>query len=292
MTDSPPVTAMPRSRKANLGLVFAGSALFLVSAFLLRAQATSLAIVKNDALPLAAELASLESRLSLLKEQISLTQQSQAQRRASLKEQFSAYILPERPDQARAVAVLESFFRSLKDEEHLFATDAINMGGLESSILDPSLHAIPFHLGMTVDDEGLAQVLALLSLSGTLTVGDVLTQSQTASLTRACTEGNPANAVALEQFLSLDLLSQAMAPDAVLQKFLGTVSSDSCAEVARLIVHDSHLPEAARLLGGSFGTMLRQQNLWPMPYFAARAISLSEKDGHTQVSLQMEVIGR
>jgi hypothetical protein len=293
MSEVTPLTpAKPRSLRANLSLVFVGSVLFLVSAFALRSHATALLLMREDALPLAADLTSLSQKLSLIQEQISLTEGSQAQTRASIREQLSTFVLPEKPNQARAVAVLDALQFALKQDTHLFTSSSVQLGEVAVSQTNASLHALPIHTSFTVDEAGAKSLLLFEELSGALTVGDVLTSGQTSAFVRACTEGNPANAPALEQFLSLDLLLYARSPDSALQKLLGSVSSSSCSDVAHSTIRDSKLTEAAKLLGGSFGETLRARNLWPMPFFVARAVALRAEGDNVEVSMELEVLAK
>lgn len=281
------------SRKKHLLMMLMALSLFLGSATMLRSHATALLTVREDALPLGAKVSELEKKLATIKEQISLSTQTQEKTRESLQEQVRAYVLPEEPNAPRALGVLETLLSTLKNDKHLFSASAITVGSTKEASIDPELKAIPIALTLELDAEGLRLFLTMLRAAGRVTISDQLTSGQSAALLRACTEGNPANIVSLEQFLSLDLLSYSQAPDAALGKFLGSVSASSCSDVTHATIRDSSLPEVSALYGSTFGAELRKANLWPVPAITTNSVEFMEKgEGKVAVTVKMEVLGR
>lgn len=281
------------SLRRSLTVLLMAFALFLVSAVLIREHAETLAMVQDDVLPIAGNVSTLQAHLEALAAQSDLAQRASAGRATSLKEQLSAYVMPSTPDQARSVALLEALMRRLQLENHLTSAVSVDAGSVAPSALVPGASALPLHVTLQVDEEGARSAIAFLRLTGMLTVGDALTSSQSALLLRSVEEGNPADIVALEQFLQTDLLAYAAASDAAEGRLLAGVSAPSFADTFHAVQKDSLLPEAREILGGDFGKILRDAKLWPSPFLLVSAVALRPgMDGRQALSLQLESLGK
>jgi len=229
---------------------------------LLMMHVREISTMQESALPLLATLPSLERRLSILKEQVEVTQLDAALRTGSDEERVRVYVLPTQTALDRALATFDALRNDLTDRGVLTAMSSIRVG--ERFTRSDGLRAIPLTVQFTVRGEGARYVFAFLRMAGLLSIGDVLTRSEKQTLIRATEEENPAAIVALEQFFSTDLLSYAKEPRPVDEQLKRSLSSESFTATLQTILSRSLLNDAKELLRGEFGRSLDRYRLWPV----------------------------
>ena len=229
---------------------------------LLMMHVREISTMQESALPLLATLPSLERRLSILKEQVEVTQLDTALRTGSDEERVRVYVLPTQTALDRALATFDALRNDLTDRGVLTAMSSIRVG--ERFTRSDGLRAIPLTVQFTVRGEGARYVFAFLRMAGLLSIGDVLTRSEKQTLIRATEEENPAAIVALEQFFSTDLLSYAKEPRPVDEQLKRSLSSESFTATLQTILSRSLLNDARELLRGEFGRSLDRYRLWPV----------------------------
>ncbi|MDO8648484.1 MAG: hypothetical protein Q7R81_01750 [Candidatus Peregrinibacteria bacterium] len=272
---------------AGVGLLGASMLLMLVHIHAIRE-------VKDISLPLATQLPILERRLSLLSEQIEASELHAALRQGSQEERLHVYVLPAEVDMDRLLATFEVARIALEQRGLLSSMSAIVVGEQHTvSVEDATLSALPLSFQMTVTAEGLSQFLTLMESAGLLTVGDTLTDAEIAQLFERTEAESPAGIVALEQFLTSDLLDYALEPQPFEDRLLRTFSSDAFSASFRSITQSSLLRSARELLGSGIGAELTAQKLWPLPFLTMMQTAIAERDGEWyDVTFTLETYAR
>lgn len=298
-----------------LSAVFLGTTLALASMHL-----DAIRAVQGSALPAAAQLATLQRRADILEEQVTLTEMQAKTRTGSAQEKLHAYVLPSDEKLARLLAAFEVMEGELRRKEMVSDMTGMNVGDWEDSEETEETEEVggvgevgevrevrevreggrredlavrPLAVTYTVTREGAEEILLFVELSGLLTVGDALSPGQLQSLFDLTEAHNPAGIVALEKFLSGDLLSYARAPRKAEQVLLQAFPSDRFLEQLREVLADSRLPDAQAMLGGEMGTALMEQKLWPVQMLLPTHVALTESEGGMyELSLRLAVYGR
>ena len=140
-----------------------------------------------------------------------------------------------------------------------------------------------------IHEEGLQQVLLLLRLAGLLTVGDALTEDEVAMLFRSTEEENPVGIIAIEQFLSLDLLRYARDPKAHEDQLRKSFSGVAFSQVLENVVQTSLLRDARRLFEGDFGRALEEERLWPLQFMTTKGVHVEAGSAEVWRKVGLEV---
>ena len=236
-------------------------------------------IVRDVSVPLVAKLADLEKRKAVLESQVELTELSHAVQVRSLGEHLDAYVLPAETQFDRLLTVFDLLRDSLRSQ-HLLSTmsdiaigDSVSMGdGMQARLLSTTF---------TVHEEGMERIALLVDLAGLITVGDALTDEEVALLFQGTESENPAGIVALEQFLSTNLLSFARDERTYVEQLKRSFTSPLFERTLRSVLDHSRLRDAEKLFADSFGEHLQQQKLWPMQFVTVQSIR-TKKGGAAQ----------
>lgn len=276
-------------------LLLGGVCGFVVAAMLLVYHIRAVRAVQEVALPLVLQLPGLEHRSTLLKAQMDVAELHTIARAGSQEEIVHVYVLPEGPDVSRTMA----FFDAVRTELQL----AKAVGDF-SPIKLQKRHPLPVETGtplasqllsftVTGGEEGIHQLLTLTDLLGVLTVGDALRHEETRVLLARTEAENPAAVVALEQFLSADLLSYARDPKAYEDRLLKSFSSEAFAAEFKSAIQNSLLHDAQQILGGPLGVRLAREKLWPVQAATLEDARLEESAGGMQkLSLTLQMYSR
>ncbi|OIO55778.1 hypothetical protein AUJ46_00590 [Candidatus Peregrinibacteria bacterium CG1_02_54_53] len=239
---------------------------------LLSAHIQEVKSVRETALPLLATLPSLERRMTVLKEQVEVSELDAALKTGSQLERVRISVLPLEADVPRALATLEMLRSVLEQQGDIGSLSPIEVGKEREP--NDGMVAIPLTIQLSARTEGIRRVLAFVHLAGLVTVGDALTKPEQNALIRATEAENPAGIVMLEQFFSADLFRYAFEPRPFEEQLKRSLQSEGFLSVFQHLVDTSLLRDAKEFFQGPVGTAIEKGNLWPMEFLVIDRIEL------------------
>ncbi|MDD5041394.1 MAG: hypothetical protein PHX87_02295 [Candidatus Peribacteraceae bacterium] len=249
-----------------LVLAFAGVFSLTLAVPILTAHIQEVKTVRETALPLLASLPPLERRLSLLKEQVEVSELDAALKTGSQLERVRVSVLPAEADIPRALATLELLRSHLEDQGAIGSLSPIEVG--KERPYGDGLAAVPLTFQLSARTDGLKRVLSFVRLAGLVTVGDALTTAEKNALIRATEEENPAGIVMLEQFFAADLFGYAEEPRPVEEQLKRSLQSEGFMTAFEQAVGTSLLKDAKEFFQGPIGPAIARMHLWPMEFLA------------------------
>ena len=272
-------------------LYLLGCVLLLLSSFLVVEHVLAIRGMADTGVPLAQRIVPLAQRLHILEQQIQAAQLQAAVIGGTDEEIIRQYVLPDSPDLDRLLA----FFEVLRDaftEDHLLSSmSAIE---LESPHAFPALSGVfvqPLHMTFDGTPEGIRAIFSLLSLAGSLSVGDAIPLSDLQDLLHRTEEENPTGIVAVEHFLSTDLLRYAREPKPFEEQLRRSFTSDAFLAAFQKIL-DTSLLDVRRLFGGRLGSALEAEDLWPLRFLILDRAEIVEKDDDLRLSIMVQTFYR
>ena len=265
-----------------------GGVCLVFSGVLLVEHARVVQEVRDVSLPLVAQITALETRSEVLKEQVDLSQLQSAVSVGSLGEKLEVFVLPSDPAVDRAVAFYDLVGDALSAHGLATPFEDIIVGASPVARGD-GLVAIPLTLKTSLSTEGLETLLRLVDLLGLLTVGDALTSDDITLLFLGSEEENPAGIVALEQFLSQDLLRYALDPRSTEEQLRRSFVSPAFDSAFQTVLQSSLLRDARRLLGGDLGQVLSERNIWPQQFITVGDVQLTQGQAPGWYAAQLTV---
>ena len=262
------------------------------SAVLLYEHARMIGEVQSVSVPLVAELPNLERTSALLKEQAELSELEASTRVGSQMERVRTYVLPAKADLDRVIATFELLRETLQSQGTLSRMSDLTFG--EHTERGDALRTQPLRVEFAVQEEGLRDIAVLLQLTGLMMVGDALTNEEKAILLDRTESENPAGIVALEQFLSTDLLSYAQNPKLSEERLLRSFTSTMFVQSLQDITRTSFLRDITRVLGGTLGSHFDRQQLWPLQMLTVEEATITpgSAEGWYNLSLKLLVYTR
>ena len=248
--------------------------------------------VRDISVPLVAELPSLERQLSVLKDQIELSELHAADRTGSEEERIAVYVLPASTDLDRTLAAFEALREYLSRAGMLAAMSPVDFGS--AGVVRDGLAAAAVRFDASLTEEGMTALLRFVRLAGLLTVGDAFSEGERERLLHRTEEDNPAGIVALEQFFAADVLDYAENPRLYDTQLLRSYSGDAFRDTFSDVVDSSLLRGARELLGGSLGRVLRQNDLWPTEMMMLDGIDAERggAEGWVRAKVRLSVYSR
>ncbi len=271
-----------------------GGGLLLLSAFLIAEHGSSLAVVRDQGLPVAAETAALERRRSLLQEQVEAVQAQASLLDGAGEEALHRFVLPREEDVGRAVTALAGAFDTWEQQGDAKDLSPIAAGESERFVLSKTpLVRRPLSFSLSLKDEGRKDFFRFLDLAGLLIVEDMLTSEEREELLLLSEDGDPARAAALRTFLATDLLSYLRQPGAADEQLLQSFPSDALVAFLRRFQASASFREGAALARGGIGHFLRKEKLWPMPFLSLESVREEEgEDGWMKLDVVLDAFGR
>lgn len=227
--------------------------------------------IRDFSVPVVGQLPQLERRLHALTEQAELTELHAAVRTGSQSEKVAMFALPSEMDMTRFIATFEVISDVFKRDGVLASMDEIEVSEPEQED-DATVRTVTTEL--VLRDDGLKNLLLLIQISGLLTVGDLLTEEESTLLVDRIEQENPSGIVALEQFLSADLLQYAKNPKTYEEQLKRSFTSTVLLNALENVLRTSLLYDVKHLLRSEVGEILDGYKLWPMQSMAVREIAL------------------
>ncbi len=281
--------------------VLAALALFLGSKELISWHLSALADVRDQVLPLAAELLPLEDRLKILQQQVELSELQATLRSGTAEEKLRAYVLPEGADLSRLVAFFDILGSTLGERGVLKELSSMTaeeprpyrLAVRSENGKNDALQAQRLKFTAQVDTRGYEQLVALLDASGLITVGDALGESDLQKLFAITESQNYAGIVPVEQFLSADLLEYLRDPTVTDERLTQAFPSEEFIEQFHSLLDSSRLASVRAVLGGSLGETLAEKKMWPMPFLVPENLTVRERgDGWLDIEVTLDAIMR
>lgn len=254
-------------------LLGAGAGLMVVAAMLISAHISTIITIRDFSVPIVSELPKLERRLSLLQEQVELSQLHAAVRIGSQQEKVEVYALPEETNVSKVVATFEVISDVLKRDGVLDSMQDLTIEGPMALEDGGAKHTVATEF--VIHEDGMKTVMLLIELSGLLTIGDVLTEEEVGLLVQRIEEENPSGIVALEQFLSADLLKYVKDSKTYEEQLKRSFSSTAFLKTFKNILRTSLLKDTKNLLRSDLGQVLVDYKLWPMQMMAIEEVSIA-----------------
>lgn len=268
-----------------------GCLLLLFSAFLLAEHAAAVRQFTTLTFPLMAEIPSLERRLRVLEDQVQAAELQAMLSEAAEEEAVRAFVFPSGPDISRLMAFFDVLRDDLLSQDLLLALSEITVGEAEDVADMPDLRRIPLSLVMRLRPGGLERALWFLDHAGAVTVADVLFPEEIDLLLLRAEEENPSSIVALEQFLSTDVLRYVREPKPFEEQVRRSFVGDGF-RAAFAGVREGSLATARSFLGGQLGAVLEKERLWPLRAMRIVRSDARMEEGAYRLSLDLEAYSR
>ncbi len=249
-----------------------GSGLMVITGMLMYAHIQTIIQVRDISVPIVGELPQMERRLAALTQQIELTELHAATRIGSQQEKVEIYALPEETNLSRIVATFE-VIRDVLTRDGLVA-DMSDLEIAEPVALEDGSASRTISVEFAAHEDGTRIIMLLVKLSGLLTVGDVLTEQEISILVDRIEQENPSGIVALEQFLTADLLRYAENPKMYEEQLKRSFSSTTFLNLFENVLRTSLLREVKILLRSDLGEILNGYKLWPMQLMVLDEVSI------------------
>lgn len=248
-------------RSHALAFLLLGCSFFAGSAGMLYAHVLKIRTMRDVGFPIAAEVQPLLQRKAMLAEQGEIAKLQASARGSSYREIYDLYVLPEKADAARTVAVLETLLTHLQSKGIVRSVGGIGTWNADGDATDVSFT-------VTAAPGGSAAIIDLLDLSGVLTVNDAFTDAERERILALTERESPAAIAAVEQFLAGDLLQYATVPQLAESQLFQSVGTEAFERDFRSVADASRLrsfAQTALLLDGS------DTSLWPLPLFTVES---------------------
>lgn len=269
-------------RAHALALLLLGTSFFAGSAGLLYAHVLKISAMRDVGFPIAAEVQPLMQRKVLLSEQTEIAALQASARGNGYREMYDLYVLPEKADAARTVAVIETLLTHLRERGIVRSIEGIDTWEADGASTDVSF-------SVTAAPGGAAAILGLLDLSGVLTVNDAFTEAERTQLLALTERENPATIAAVEQFLGADLLQYAKVPQLAESQLFQSVGTESFERDFLALADSSRLRSfatTALLLDGG------DTSLWPLPLFTVERAHWEQTDAGEVLTLGVRARGK
>ncbi|MBI3336951.1 hypothetical protein HYZ98_05320 [Candidatus Peregrinibacteria bacterium] len=250
-----------------------GGIAIVLSMLLLGAHILEARKARDIGLPLATVVPDIEKRLNILEEQVELSRINMAINRGSQEEFVHVYVLPRDASMDRLVSSLEVLRDVLMEDGKLLGMTSID---IEGNIQEGEMTRWPVRFTVKVTEEGLRTVSLFLDIAGFFTVADVLTEQEIRQLFLYAESENPVSIIALEQFLSADLLKYTGEYQSLMGMVRKSFVSPAFDRLFTGLQEDSLLRDVRLLLGGPLGERLRRNNLWPLRFITVDAVTVTQ----------------
>ena len=245
----------------GVSLFTVGILLTVLSCGLLVLHTRSFSLKRDTAVMIGTTLPELKSSVELLSANAQAEQLFAQDALVAREEQASAYVLPNGPVSSRAVQVLSEIASALTKnaggnvsiQSLSFDAAATNLG---------SVKTVGAHLVLKGDFRSVARFFAVLSFSGDMMVRDVLSDQAADQFLKLVVSSSPLSLKAAEDFLYLDLLQYAAAPDTIEEAMTKDMPKDVAADV-RTFLLQAGLAQV-RSAFDKIATDLKDKNVWPM----------------------------
>lgn len=283
--------SVPALLRHPVTLYMLGCLLLIFSTFLLVEHAVSVQQFTTLTFPIAAEIPPLERRLRVLEDQVRTAELQAAVLLETEEEMVRVFVFPS----DAGITGLVKFFDFLRDDllekKLLLEMSSITVGEASKVPDMPHLRRVPLSLTFRLQQRGVEQVLWLIDHAGAVTIADILSPEEIDLLLAKAEEENPSSIVALELFLSTDILQYVREPKPLEEQIRRSFVSDGFHSTFES-VRDGSLATARSFLGGRFGTVLEREHLWPLRAMRIVRSDVRMEEDIRNLSLEIEAYAR
>jgi len=252
--------------------------LIVLSVLLLGVHILEARRARDIGLPLATVIPDIEKRLNIIEEHVELARVNEAINRGAPEEFVHMYVLPRDASMDRLVSSIEVLRDVLIKDGKLLKMTSIDIG---DNIVEGEMSRWPVRFTVNVTEEGLRTVSLFLGIAGFFTVADVLTEQEIRQLFLYAESENPVGIIALEQFLSADLLKYTVEYQSLMDMVRKSFVSPAFDRLFTVLQEDSLLKDVRILLGGELGERLRRNNLWPLRFITVDKVTVTDGEAGT-----------
>lgn len=279
--------AFLRRLSPSVAAILLALGLLAFSARLLSLQAQAIRAIADSGVPVLQRLPQAEERRRILSEQLEIAEVEQAMRGGTHDDLVRAFALPADADLDRLLSALDAALTALG------AADRAPITVEDGEPAEDGLSARIVRVRATFDAARADDLLALLPLTGTVSVGDALTPAQRALLLSATEKESPESLTAVESFFAADLLRYAREPKPVEEALRRSFADPDFPTLLDLLVRESALADARRLLSGPIGDALADGALWPTRLLTLKRGTMERgAEGAVVLTLDLEAWGR
>lgn len=272
-------------RVMKVGVFTLGIAGVLVGCGLLLRHVEAFGPKRDMAVLIGSALPELRSRVALLNANVEAERLFGMDKFAAREEQASVYILPESPEGARAVTVLQEVAAALSADNSPVGINGITFAQ-DSTTVDGH-RELAGAVKITASSADLSRLLTALEFSGDLSVRDALPPEQSRAFLKLVESVSPLTLPSAEEFLFSDLVAYAADPDGAEQRLTRDMQPSDAADVRTLLL-SAGLADVRTSLA-AVAPRLKQQRLWPMPLLRVDSL---ESQGNNEWILGIAVFGR
>lgn len=282
---------VPTILRHPVTLYMLGCLLLIFSAFLLVEHAATVRQFTTLTFPLAADIPPLERRLRVLEDQVQAAELQAAVLGEADEEIVRVFVFPSDPDIPHLVTFFDLLREDLLSQKLLLDMSEMTIGEASSVPNMPNLRRVPLSLILRLRPEGLERILWFLDHAGAVTIADVLSKEDIDLLLARLEEENPSSIVALEHFLSMEILHYVREPKPLEEQIRRSFVSEGF-HSAFDSVRDGSLATVRSFLGGRFGTILEKERLWPLRAMRILRSDVQIEEEVRRLSLDIEAYSR
>ncbi len=270
------------SRRHAVTAAVLGTAFFAASAGLTAAHVLAVSAMRDVGLPVAARIPVLAQRKAALAEQADIAALRASVSGEAYDELYRLYVLPDKPDLPRVVSILEKLLNRLETSG--------TVRELTSILSTEETNTITIDLLVAAGKS--SDVIQLIDLSGMLTISDALTPADHDALLALTEQEDPSAIVALEQFLTTDLLRYASEPQASESQLLRAGADDVFRQNVLSILDASRLRSIAATATFLANDKKGSVSLWPLPLLTIESVRTETTPSGEHLTLTVRAHGK
>ena len=257
------VRRLPAILAFILGILFV-----VVACGILASHARLFSVKRDTAVMIGTQLPELKSSVALLQASVEAEGLFAERALAAREEQASAYVFPKDSPVARTVSLLQETVLGLKGSGSLalvkisFGRKAEDHGSVKTT------QGIAVFRGSFQD---IANVLTVLGYSGDMMVRDVLPVQDQQAFLREAERSAPLSLKTCEDFLYLDLVEYASAPDKAEGRLVADAPNDAMLQIRSALLQAGLASVRSAL--GPVASRLKTRELWPMPLLRVDSVA-------------------
>lgn len=226
---------------------------------------------RDTAVMIGTQLPELKSEVALLQASVEAEQIFAEQALAAREEQAQAYVLPEGSPVSRAVSSLQETVIGFEKGDDLRLEKLTFLSSTEDHGSYKTTNGTMILRGSY---DSVAALLSVLGFGGDMMIRDVLSVEDQQEFLALIESNAPLSLKAAEDFLYLDLVQYASAPDREEKRMLGDAPAEVM-DAARLLLLQAGLADVRTALG-PVAEHLKAKKLWPLPLMRMSSV---QRDG-------------
>lgn len=257
-------------QKQNVLLFVVGCVSIILASGIVAEHVRSFGLKRDTAVMIGLSLPELKNSVALLRSSVEAERVFARQARAAREEQAAAYVLPATSPVPRAVLAIEQLSLALRDSSNgAFTLMSLSFPAkIENHGTHKTLAGIALIDGSF---QNVARLLGAFSMAGDMMVRDAISLETEEAFLRQVGVDEPLALKAAQDFLYLDLLEYASAPDIAEQGALSSVSDAVRPDLHALLLEGGLA--AVREGLSPVASRLKERKVWPLPLVEVTSVS-------------------